>query len=258
MKKTLVSLMTLALIVLQSGTALPVHAEDATVVDISNDAFSYHCESDYRYAQVYTAGTPDRLTFENTKANYMVTGIYDQEYLDGSKYKVYMVIWIDSYPDYRQDVLRGQMEFDGIEGIDTLQVGDLLYAEDDWGIEPNPFRHHPKASSFEILGNGADILGEEFVDVIQQELRLSWNVGMSGLDLDAVPESIMKRGDVMEDGAVDIMDVIATNKYILGAASLDKMAEMSADINSDHTVDATDSLMILKEVVGLTKDFKET
>ena len=70
--------------------------------------------------------------------------------------------------------------------------------------------------------------------------------------------SLENKGDVTLDLELDIMDVIAMNKYLVGASTLCDTAKKNADISGDGTPDTTDSLDIMKEIVGLTKDFKET
>ena len=58
-------------------------------------------------------------------------------------------------------------------------------------------------------------------------------------------------GDVNGDGAVDIMDVIALNKFLLGSASLEEDAKARADVDCNTEIDSTDSLNILKYIVEL-------
>ncbi|MBQ4466200.1 MAG: dockerin type I repeat-containing protein, partial [Oscillospiraceae bacterium] len=58
-------------------------------------------------------------------------------------------------------------------------------------------------------------------------------------------------GDVNGDSKVDIMDVIALNKYLLGSSNLDKTQQAAADVDKNGTVESTDSLNILKKVVEL-------
>ena len=64
-------------------------------------------------------------------------------------------------------------------------------------------------------------------------------------------------GDVNLDGAVDILDVIKLNKFLLGAGTLEDAARANADVDASGSLDSTDSLNILKAVVELlsTKDF---
>jgi len=58
-------------------------------------------------------------------------------------------------------------------------------------------------------------------------------------------------GDANCDGNVDIMDVIATNKQLLGTGSLTEQGKINADVDLQNGVDTTDSLNILKCVVEL-------
>ena len=58
-------------------------------------------------------------------------------------------------------------------------------------------------------------------------------------------------GDTNSDNTVDIMDVIALNKYLLGSASLSEAAKVNADVDCNTILDSTDSLNILKYVVDL-------
>ena len=63
-------------------------------------------------------------------------------------------------------------------------------------------------------------------------------------------------GDVNSDGAIDIMDVILLNKYILGSQYLDDYQRKCADVNQDGLLDAGDALNILKYVVGNIDSFE--
>ena len=56
-------------------------------------------------------------------------------------------------------------------------------------------------------------------------------------------------GDTNLDCEVDILDVIAANKHILGVGTLDKTGLKNADMNGNGTADAEDSLAILKKVL---------
>ena len=58
-------------------------------------------------------------------------------------------------------------------------------------------------------------------------------------------------GDVNRDDAVDIMDVIALNKYLLGSSDLAPEGRQAADVDQNRQLDTTDSLNILKFVVAL-------
>ena len=62
-------------------------------------------------------------------------------------------------------------------------------------------------------------------------------------------------GDVNEDEAVDILDVILLNKYLLGNADLSPAQKLNADVDNNDALDATDSLNILKYVVEMITTF---
>ena len=59
------------------------------------------------------------------------------------------------------------------------------------------------------------------------------------------------RGDCDENGIVDLMDVIALNKHLLGMMTLSSRERYAADWNADGTADAQDSLSILRSTVHL-------
>ena len=57
-------------------------------------------------------------------------------------------------------------------------------------------------------------------------------------------------GDVNGDGTLDILDVIAVNKFILGVKTLDESVMHRADWNRDDIVNGEDSLAILKALIS--------
>ena len=59
------------------------------------------------------------------------------------------------------------------------------------------------------------------------------------------------RGDVNLDQTVDIIDVIALNRFLLGASSLNPSQRYAAETDGNATIDSTDSLNVLKYVVDL-------
>ena len=70
---------------------------------------------------------------------------------------------------------------------------------------------------------------------------------------DTQPVGDFVYGDANSDGIVDIMDVIRVNKFLLGTTDLDAKQRKAADVDNDGDVNATDSLNILKYVVGSGK-----
>ena len=62
-------------------------------------------------------------------------------------------------------------------------------------------------------------------------------------------------GDLDSSGAIDIMDVIKINKYLLGSVTLTENERAAAYVDGSGVIDATDSLNILKYVVKLITAF---
>ena len=58
-------------------------------------------------------------------------------------------------------------------------------------------------------------------------------------------------GDINVDGVVDIMDVIAINKFLLGARTLEGTALANADVDLNKTLDTNDAMNILKCALGI-------
>ena len=62
-------------------------------------------------------------------------------------------------------------------------------------------------------------------------------------------------GDVNGDGEIDILDVIALNKFLLGSETFSNAQKTAADVDGNSVIDSTDSLNILKYVVELISSF---
>lgn len=58
-------------------------------------------------------------------------------------------------------------------------------------------------------------------------------------------------GHVTLDNTIDIMDVNAVNKFLLGMKELEVGAQTNADLNGNGTVDGDDVLLLLKMVLGI-------
>ena len=63
--------------------------------------------------------------------------------------------------------------------------------------------------------------------------------------LDAAP------GDVNTDGVIDILDVIALNRYLIGVSSPKAESRAAADYNDDGRITAEDSIEILRHVLEI-------
>lgn len=64
-----------------------------------------------------------------------------------------------------------------------------------------------------------------------------------------------KQGDVNNSGEIDILDIIAVNKAILGKEDLTEDGLKAIDFNGNGKPDSTESMMLLKYIVGLITDF---
>ena len=63
-------------------------------------------------------------------------------------------------------------------------------------------------------------------------------------------------GDANLDGTVDILDVITINKAVLGKETLTRHQNEFSDVNQNGVPDSSDSLAVLKYIVGLTSSLK--
>ncbi len=61
-------------------------------------------------------------------------------------------------------------------------------------------------------------------------------------------------GDADCSGAVDILDVIALNRALLGSGTLTELGKKQADVDLDGTPKSADSLIIMKYVVKLVAE----
>ena len=95
-----------------------------------------------------------------------------------------------------------------------------------------------------VAGINADI-------TVAESMEITFTVQL-GLDEEqpGTPSDLVY-GDVNGDGVVDIMDVIALNKFLLGSSSLEDSGRAAADVDLSGGIDSTDSLNILKKVVEL-------
>lgn len=70
------------------------------------------------------------------------------------------------------------------------------------------------------------------------------------------PDQTVMLGDVNDDSEIDISDVIAINKALLGSAEMTEHMLISGDVDKNGELDFTDSLNILKFVVKLISSFE--
>jgi endoglucanase len=60
-------------------------------------------------------------------------------------------------------------------------------------------------------------------------------------------------GDANEDGKVDVLDVVVTNKHILGVSKLSDQGYVNVDIDESDSITSADSLNVLKLALKLLK-----
>ncbi len=69
----------------------------------------------------------------------------------------------------------------------------------------------------------------------------------------AFPQAPTGTGDVTLDGSVDILDVIKLNRSILAGDHLTESQRSEGDVNRNNSLDLSDSLNILKHVIGMVE-----
>lgn len=73
---------------------------------------------------------------------------------------------------------------------------------------------------------------------------------------DVTGDATPQLGDVNNDKAIDIMDVITLNKFLLGSEELNDAQKKCADVDGNGEIDTTDSLNVLKYVVEMISSFE--
>lgn len=223
-----------------------------------------------------SARTPETTSiFDTSKSIVMVTGVFTSgEY--GTKEVPCYTITVFS-PSYigKDSVTYPDVYFDGwcsgdydvyhfnnyprgltnstVIGMpsERLHVGDFFTCDDyqDFGAEYS-------FQNAQYIGNGLDIFGEDFMKVLRDAVVFNFEKPYSAGEIiqnDNLSDISIVKGDATEDENVNIVDVIAVNKNILGKETFSAYAQYVADVNQNGTVDSGDSLEILKYVVGLNE-----
>lgn len=221
------------------------------------------------------------LNFADTDANFMVSGVFLYE--SGRKYytlspvnEINEVNTPDlvaseevGYYSFGSDT-RGVTESKYVDALldgKELAIGDLVKISNYQTLEGYPMQYsvaHPDydidgnelTPSAEYVGNALELFGEEFKKVLVNEVYLAPNYVIGGIGVRESAElidsnHIIKKGDVTETGTVGVVDVIATNQYLLGIYQPSNYGILSADVNRNGTVEDEDAMMILKSLVGL-------
>ena len=200
----------------------------------------------------------------------MITSVYWDEEKGYGSYGMVHVNWFSSVgyssSDYAHDLVyyakEGDLTYAALDG-QTFQVGDLVTATGFGAPEPMgdsgaSYRSTDlvctsKNAKVEKIGNAMDCFGQDFEKCIHKLMGGT----LTAHDCYDVSGVTIQRGDADDSGSLDIVDVIAANRYCLGTSEMNFYGTLAADVDQNHQVDTTDSLMILKEVVEVTKDFVE-
>ena len=139
----------------------------------------------------------------------------------------------------------------------ALNVGELLYIDQPWRIE-SVFPEMMPMSPLEHRGTLEDVFGSAAYRVLR-ETCVDIAPYFPGRSLVHQETEGMNPvfGDACTDDSLDILDVITLNQSLLGSRKLSAYSKCVSDVDKNGTIDTTDSLMILKEVVEVTKDFVE-
>ena len=264
MKKKIKALLTAALCLTSSITAIPANAAEVEVelaIKYKTDTFTY-------------TSTPFYAGFKlsspmSVKPDFMVLG---EAYIDANPTEVYGYIvcgvneWSEEaiYFVFAETV---QEQFGDIE----LKKGDLFTLNDDWSVTafctyPQPIAPRSPGQepfTWEYLGNGVDLFGEEFEKVIRMQQVFAHidfyeevSVESVWCSFDLLKDLPYVKGDVTVDDLLTITDCLAINKNLMAGTPLNSYATLAGDINENGMLDSADSLSILKEVLQITENFQ--
>lgn len=69
------------------------------------------------------------------------------------------------------------------------------------------------------------------------------------------PAAAALYGDINQDGAINVQDVVLTMRYVLGLQELNSVQKIAADVNDDNTIDVTDVTLIMRKALGIIEKF---
>ena len=259
MKKKIKALLTAALCLTSSITAIPANAAEVEVelaIKYKTDTFTY--TSAPFYAGFYLSNPL------SVKADFMVVGdgyvMADQEY-------GYLLSGVNDYANNGVIFVQSSAVEEQC-GISQLKNGDLLTIHNNWStclmktfptaIVPVEFEE-----PWEYLGNGVDLFGEEFEKVIRMQQVFAHidfyeevSVESVWCSFDLLKDLPYVKGDVTVDDLLTITDCLAINKNLMAGTPLNSYATLAGDINENGMLDSADSLSILKEVLQITENFQ--
>ena len=200
MKKTNVicSLLLCGMLAISPITAIAAESEP---ISIETDTFSYYATMNFH--------TSPELTLQGTDANLLITGIYQKN--DNPDYKIYTGVMLLSGYSERCNILY----WDITSKDEAVQVGDLLnFQSGTYIVETNPLTiyYDPDTSTYQNYGNGSALLGDEFKDVIRNEVKQFQDHMDGKYQLLPVPPEVTGEapqqlyGDFNHDGEVNASD----------------------------------------------------
>lgn len=198
-------------------------------------------------------------------ANFVVTGVF---YNEGSDTPcLYTLNSLKQFGEKNMQFTAGHGNFEEFLNGQVLKPGDVLCIKNAMVAEVYPAcLHMSKAdgASLEVLGSGVDVFGEDFKKVLYYEMYdeplISWEdapLSESGYVYELYNNDILDTGNLNNDGKINLLDVVALNKNLMTGYQLGSYAKGCADVDSNGTVDAVDSLNILKYCIGLVESFEE-
>ena len=229
---------------------IPLNANASSESERALD-FAYHGYDDYVLETETFSYSREKLSLKGiTGACFMVTGVFR---VNGNAN--YTVLPVAKGLECRGWLDGSVSEIDGKE----LQVGDIIGSTEgsEWMVQevipPTycPFNapEYGRSCALTYIGNGVDLLGEEFKNVIRHELVVKWDIGYE-LTGDTGNVEITN-GDATADGETGIVDVLAVNQSLLGIRTLSNYGVLASDVNHNDTVEDADAMKILKSLVGL-------
>lgn len=174
-------------------------------ISIETDTFQYDS----------TASREDRLSVQGTDARLMVTAIYQNK--EDPTDKLYTAVELKEYYAGRVYVINQA----NLPDWETVQVGDLISLTNYNIAETYPGKYYLlETTSFTNYGNGSAVLGDEFKEVIRNELEISqselmkadYEIAVENYRLLPVPPEVTGEapqqlyGDFNHDGEVNASD----------------------------------------------------
>ncbi len=137
---------------------------------------------------------------------------------------------------------------DSIDGKSVTRIGDSFLKENPWVISvtvPDTVKEISDSAFSDFQGT---LIGKR--DSVAAKFAATHRIAFQAVDS-------LIAGDVNGDQVVNILDVIAVNKYLLGCKKLEEWQEKAADVDKNGFVEANDSLNILKFALDVIMNFEE-